>query len=652
MYLHTLKIIKMKNLLAFSLLVLFSNSLFAQRLSDYHKPNFEDKHFENKVIEANNPLLDNYDVKFYKIDINATNTTKAISGNGTVNAVVVGNPMSTLVLELINSLTVDSVFVNNVNLIFSHANDEITVNLPSAIPVGDSFSVVVYYHGTSSGNGIRNGSSPSWGSQITWTLSESYHAKDWFPCKQILSDKADSVYVFVTCPNTLKAGSNGLLKNVVVVPGNKLRYEWKSYYPINYYLPSIAVSNYQEYNIYAHPAGITDSILIQNYLYPSSGYLPYFQDIIDLTPSFIELLSDKYGMYPFKNEKYGHCTAPIGGGMEHQTMTTLSSFSFELVIHELGHMWFGDNVTCSTWQDIWVNEGFATYTHYIGLQYLETQAAADQMIVTTQDDVMASPDGSLYIPLADVFDEARIFDYRLTYEKGAAIIHQIRFILNNDTLFFNILKNFQQTYGGNVASATDFKNILETMSGIDFTDYFNQWYYGEGFPTYDVVWSQQSGNVSLTLSQTTSMPTVTTFFKLPVEIKFSWTGGDTTIRFNNTVNQQQFNVNIPHIITNLQVDPNNWLTDGTASIALNVSDNIILNKTLKIYPNPAKDYIDVTIAGNSSEIPVEIRDVTGKVVNSFVLNSDYSKINISNLDQGIYFISGNNITSVKFIKMQ
>ncbi len=642
----------MKNILTITLSVLFANFLFGQRISEYHKASFEGKHFETRMVKADNPLLNNYDVTFYKIDINATNTTKTISGNGTVNAVVVNNPLSTLVLELINSLVVDSVIINNVKRTSTHTNDEITVVLPSSLPVGSSFSAKVYYHGTSTGSGISNGNSPNWGSQITWTLSESYHAKDWFPCKQVLSDKADSVYVFVTCPNTLKVGSNGLLKNIVTVPGNKLRYEWKSYYPINYYLPSIAISNYQEYNIYAHPAGITDSILIQNYLYSNSGYLPYFKSVIDLTPSFIELLSEKYGMYPFKNEKYGHATAPIGGGMEHQTMTTLSSFDFELVIHELGHMWFGDNVTCSNWQDIWINEGFATYTHYIGLQNLMTQTDADQMIITTQDDVMADAGGSVYVPLADVMDEQRIFDYRLTYEKGAAIIHQIRFILNDDILFYNILKNFQQTYGGNVASATDFKNVLETMSGMDFTDYFTQWYYGEGYPTYNISWSQQSNNVGLILSQTSSMPAVTPFFKLPLEVKFLWAGGDTTIKFNNTSNNQLFNVTTPHVIQSIQIDPNNWIVNKVGSILLSNSVNLI-NNEIKFYPNPVKDYINIEIPEEflNENLIIEITDITGKLVKKVNVKTLSQKIDLKDLNDGIYFINNSfNKKPYKFVK--
>lgn len=641
----------MNKLFTLFFVVISASSLYSQRISDFTKPNFENKHFENRSLKLQNSLLDNYDVKFYKIEVDVTNTSKTInSGLTTIYSQVVVNPLSTLVFELINSLTVDSVIVNGINKTFTHTNDEITINISPSFAIGDFFTSKVYYHGTSTGSGISKGNSFSYGAQITWTLSESYHAKDWFACKQVLSDKADSVQVFITCPNTLKAGSNGLLTNIVPVAGNKLRYEWKSNYPINYYLPSFSVANYNEYNIYAHPAGISDSILIQNYIYPDT-FLTHYKTSIDLTPSFIELLSLKYGMYPFKNEKYGHCVAPIGGGMEHQTMTTLSSFDFNLIIHELGHMWFGDNVTCSNWQDIWLNEGFAEYTYYIGSQNLINQTDADQFMLNLHSSIKSAPDGSVYVPLSQVFDENRIFYSRLSYKKGAAIIHTIRFVINNDSVFYKVLQNYQQNFGGDVASATDFKNTLETTSGIDFTDYFTQWYYGEGYPTYNVVWQQLSDTVLFTVNQQTSMSSITPFFKIPIEIKFFWSGGDTTIRFNQTYNQQQFNANISHIINNLQVDPNNWVIDGTANISMGVSVNEVL-QNITISPNPAKDFIYLNLNFKTSKNDFIIYDIAGKQVKTFIMNADFLQLNVSDLENGIYFINcinNKNVLPVKFI---
>lgn len=609
---------------------------FAQRVSHFEKPWFENK--QAIIIEkASNALLDGYDVKYYELDLNITNLNKTISGSGLVYAQVVSAPLTAIVLELHSSLVIDSVQVNGLPALFTEAGDEMTIALGTPLAIGQYFEAKVFYHGTSSGTGIKNGNSPSWGEQITWTLSESYHALDWFPCKQILTDKADSVTVFLNFPNTLLAGSIGNLVSLTPIAGNKLRAEWRSHYPIAYYLISFTVSDYIEYNLYAHPAGTTDSLLIQNYVYNNSGYIPYFQTEIDNTVEFIELLSERYGLYPFMNEKYGHCTAPIGGGMEHQTMTTLSYFDFELVIHELGHQWFGDNVTCSNWQDIWVNEGFATYTYYVGSEVLINQADADAWMQGVHDDIMSDPDGSIFVPLAQVMDEGRIFDYRLTYEKGAAILHQIRFILDDDDLFFSVYRNFQQTYTDSTASAQDFVYILEALSGTDFSTYFDQWYYGEGYPTYDVIWNQDNDIVNIQLNQTGSMPFITPFFQIPVEVKFSWAGGDTTIRLNQQINNETFTLTIPHPVTQVELDPANWIVNDVGSITVGIPEKAF-SAGILAYPNPASDYCELSFPSGTEINQVILLDAGGRTIRSWSGSSENLGIQTNELESGSYYL--------------
>ena len=203
-----------------------------------------------------------------------------------------------------------------------------------------------------------------------------------------------------------------------------------------------------------------------------------------------------FGTYPFISEKYGHCVAPLGGGMEHQTMTTLANFNFLLVAHELAHQWFGDYVTCGSWQDIWINEGFASYAEYIACQYLQSQTNADLWMADAQTYVKSETDGSVFVPEAFSTDEERIFDYRLSYKKGAAIIHMIRGELQNDSLFFSILRDYLDRYKNDVATGEDFKEVLEEKSGRDFTAFFNQWFYGEGYPSITVNWKHEQDTLS------------------------------------------------------------------------------------------------------------------------------------------------------------
>jgi aminopeptidase N len=184
---------------------------------------------------------------------------------------------------------------------------------------GQNFSVKVFYNGTPptaatnplGGSGMSNATSPTWGNKVTWSLSEPFSAYEWWPCKQSLTDKADSCAVKITVPSNCKAGSNGVLENVVDLGNGSTRYEWKHRHPIDFYLISVAVSKYVDYTIYANPIGAPAPIPIQNYIYDNPQCLPNFQADIDETVDFMELYWSIFGPYPFADEKYGHCMAPF-----------------------------------------------------------------------------------------------------------------------------------------------------------------------------------------------------------------------------------------------------------------------------------------------------------------------------------------------------
>ncbi|MFH0865187.1 MAG: hypothetical protein V1904_03275, partial [Bacteroidota bacterium] len=327
----------MKKILTLLIFVCFASFSFSQFSENSISENKCNRSFTLKTPNRSaksTVLMNKYDVKFYWLNINLERTSTYISGNVTINAKVQNAALDTFEVELVTQLTIDSAKINGVICPVTHTTNFADIKLASALPVGSDVSAQIFYHGTppSGGffSGISHGTSPSWGNEVVWTLSEPFNANQWWPCKQELTDKADSSWVFVTTANTNKVGSNGLLENIVAVPGNKYRYEWKSRNPIDYYLISVAVAKYVDYTIYCHPAGV-DSLMIQNYIYDNPSTLPYFKDIIDSTAEMIELYSQLYGPYPFGNEKYGHSMAPLGGGMEHQTMTTLGSFSFMLV---------------------------------------------------------------------------------------------------------------------------------------------------------------------------------------------------------------------------------------------------------------------------------------------------------------------------------
>lgn len=589
------------------------------------------------------PLEENYDVKYVHLDLTLDNNSTALKGVAITKALSVA-AMNEYVFELIGDYTIDSLKFNGTLRPVTLTGYVRKAALAATLPAGSAFTVQVYYRGTAASGGgffdggIRAQTSPSWGTDVTYTLSEAYAAKDWWPCKQALQDKIDSSDVWLTVPSGLKGGSNGVLKAVTPVAGGKSRYEWKNSNPIDYYLISLAVAPYVDYSYYMHFNGSTDSMLIQNYVYDNPLTLPEFKDVIDSTAPMVNYFSSVYGRYPFWKEKYGHCMAPLGGGMEHQTMTTLGFFESSLVAHELGHQWFGDHVTCGTWSDIWLNEGFAAYSEYLYEAYSSGTVAATTQMAMVHNRVMADPDGSVYC--TDTTDENRIFDSRLTYDKGSAVVHTLRFVAGNDTKFFDLLQHYQQQFANSTATTGQFKAFAATEYGQNMDAFFDQWIYGEGYPSYSAKWNQTGNQVVVQLTQTTSMPSSVALFVTPLEIRLGSGTGDTVVKVDNNAAVQTFTFTWDRTMNGMGIDPNNWILNKTGSI---VKDNTLLsvgainNLAGAVYPNPAQQAW--TITGLPSGCSLSLTDMSGRELwqgnNS---NKEKMQVNASGLATGMYLL--------------
>lgn len=572
---------------------------------------------------------DKYDMKYVKLDVNMTNVATTIGGNVTTRAQVVAPTMSNYVFEMEAPLVIDSVKIDGALRTYTSAGDVHTVPLAAPLAAGAMFTAQVFYHGTpvsgtnSTAKGINALRSPSWGNFATFTLSESYRASEWWPCKQALKDKIDSADIWITVDDTLKAGSNGTLQNITHLGGGRDRYEWKERYPIDYYLISAAVARYVDYSYYMHFTGSPDSMLIQNYIYNNPATLTNFKNIIDSTGIQVDFFSTYFGRYPFWKEKYGHCMGPLGGGMEHQTMTTLGFFESWLVAHELGHQWFGDNVTCATWSNIVMNEGFASYCEYMYLDHFRSHAMATADMVDRQDNVMSELDGATLVD--DTTSETRIFSSRLTYDKGACMIHLLRNVLNNDTYFFDLLRGWQTAMRYSTGSVDEFRDLAKTMyganvNGISIDTFFKQWFEGEGFPAYTATWNKLGNDVYVNLGQATTKPSSVALFKVPLELRLRSAAGDTVIRVLNDQASQSFHFTWSKTMNNLTIDPNNWLIDSVTSIAkdptLGVSmglEAIGLN-AVAVHPNPSSSLW--TVDGVPTGSTTTLTDMTGRALYS------------------------------------
>lgn len=597
------------------------------------------------VSNRQNQLQSAYDARFHHLNLNIERTNKNISGSVRTIAKVLAAQLDTFAFELHSNLTIDSVICNGTPLAVLNLTHERRAVLPQTFYQNDEIEITIYYRGTPPttsnngfGDGFSNRSSPSWGNQISWSLSQPYGAYEWFPCKQALQDKLDSVWVFVTTDSSNRVGSNGLLINEVLLPNGKKRYEWKSKYPIDYYLISVAVGQYVEYKQYAKPKGYNDSILILNYVYNNPQTLPNFKNYIDSTAQMVELFSELYGLYPFAEEKYGHAMAPLSGGMEHQTMSTIGFFTHDLISHELAHQWFGDNVTCSTWSDIFINEGFASYSEYLAKEFLLAKANAQADMLQVHNDVMSQAGGSIWF--TDTTD-SRIFDSRLSYNKGSAIIHSIRYVINNDSLFFLALRNFQNQYRYGNGSIEQLKATLEQTTTIDFTQFFSQWIYGEGYPTFDVKWNSNGSTLQLKTTQTTSASTP--IFVTPLDYLVKRSGQpDTTLRLNLDQMMQDHTVALNGVVTAISLDPQNWILNKVKTILKDTSLAIgtfskveePIDSKIMVLPNPATT--EIFVEAVAPNFTVEIFDWSGRLILHQKTKNGES-INVAALPSSSYF---------------
>jgi aminopeptidase N len=598
----------------------------------------------NQIAET-----EKYDVTFYNLDLNMTNLNTSVSGSSEIHGKAVV-ALDSVLFELFSSFTISSIELNGLGTVYTRVGSAIKV--PVNLTPNQAFIIKVNYSGTPpnastnplGGAGMTNASSPSWGNQVTWSLSEPFSAYEWFPCKQSLTDKADSSEMKITVPSACKAGSNGVLENVVDL-GATTRYEWKHRHPIVYYLISVSVAQYVEYNVTANPIG-SGPVLIQNFIYNNPNTLPNFQSDIDETVDFMELFAEKFGPYPYANEKYGHCMAPISGGMEHQTMTTQGFFERGLTSHELAHQWFGNYVTCGRWSDIWVNEGFASYSEYIMLEnlYTATQAATDMNDRHTN--IKSQAGGSVWV--LDSLNEGAIFSGRLVYDKGAAIIHTMRYLINDDVAFYQGLKNYQTTFANSTAIGMDVKAEMEAVSGVDLTEFFEQWYFGEGYPTYSAKYNLIGTNLNIQINHTVSRPNITPTFTNPIDIRVTRVGAaDTILRLAISSNSDNFVIpNMGNFNAITQLDFRNWIINNQGSIiqdnSLSLTENSTLKKDVILYPNPTEGKLFISNENNET-LELVIFDTKGAVIVQQTIGSSFA-VDLSNQLPGNYLVEVKNGT--------
>jgi hypothetical protein len=337
--------------------------------------------------------------------------------------------------------------------------------------------------------------------------------------------------------------------------------------------------------------------------------------------------------YPFASEKYGHAQFGWSGGMEHQTMSFMTNLQFELVAHEMAHQWFGDYITLSSWHNIWLNEGFATYLtglvyeNLLNGQYWQSWKDIQVKRITS------SPDGSVYV--ADTTDINRIFNSRLSYSKGAYLLHMLRWEMG-DSLFFKGLKNYLKDpeIAKGFASQEKLVTHMETVADTSFTEFFKAWYSGEGYPIYQLTYFTDLGKQKLRVGQTQSNPSVA-FFKMHLPVRVWKDGKYTDLRLYNTSPNQEFVISETKI-DRIEFDPDKWLI-AKADI-VDVAAQVSEIGAIQIIPENESKSIRVLLPEYSGEGKLRMVDLSGRIVKSCELFGSNSTISFSDLRGGIYLV--------------
>lgn len=567
-----------------------------------------------------------YDLKYHRFNWTVNPAKDSIKGSITTYFTAVQNNLSLVDFSLMDNMLVDSVKYHGASAVSMHVNDKVTITLPVAIAAGTLDSVTVYYHGKplpaagSFGSFITDVHS---GAPVLWTLSEPYGAYEWWPCKNDLSDKIDSIDVYITYPTGNKAASNGILLSTET-NGSWKTSHWRHRYPIAAYLIAIAVTNYSEYTENVMLSQGTLPVL--NYVFPENLASAQSQ-----TPDLWEVLQfydSLIAPYPFMNEKYGHAQFNWGGGMEHQTMSYMVGFDYELMAHELSHQWYGDAVTCASWHDIWLNEGFATYITALCYDFLQPAYWSSWKNGAIQY-ITSAPDGSVYVD--DTSSVDRVFDGRLSYRKGAYVLHMMRWVVG-DSAFFQGLRNYYNAHLYGYATTDDLISAMETASGKQLDEFFADWFYGQGFPTYSVQVEWTGTQTKFVISQTQSHASVS-FFEMPVPIKCNINEQDTTIVLNNTQNNQTFllDIGMPQSVS---FDPEKWILSAGNQISLGISTANNLQPA--VYPNPASDKLIISGLEAGLVYKTELINAEGKVIYVTELSRQSNQINVDKYARGVY----------------
>lgn len=589
---------------------------------------------KNFFTTGNSGTGANIDVHYHRFNwrINPDSALKAIKGSVTTYFTTIAPDVSAISFDL------NRASFNNTGLrVTYHGNtvpfsfpatgnvNVLNITLPVRLPLGARDSVTINYGGVPPAvSGAAEGyQKKRWSTtqNYIYSLSESYEDRDWWPCKSDMRDKIDSLDIIVNTPSAFKVATQGVLTSTVTSGVNRI-YTYKHRYPIASYLVSIGVARYTDFQ--RTPVNINGtSVPVIYQLFSRTSYTAQLA-ALDNCRSELVAFSQKFGDYPFKNEKFGFYEFGYGGGMEHQTHAGMGSgalTSWSTIAHELAHQWFGNKVTCATWNHLWLNEGFASYLEILAAELVPSLGVNSASVRAAHKSSARQGTTPVYLP--NVASSNTIWtgsNVTAIYDRGCMVVSMLR-TLAGDQQFYKACTNYLNdpalAYGA--ATTEDLQKHFENvMGGADLSGFFKDWIYGAGNASYTVNWNNSGTRLVLQLNQARTAASTVPYFRMPVVIRVKNAGStrDTTLVIYDNIGKLSaagtgtigiatatniISFNLPFVPAIVEFDPLN-VTMATGTVVLNpvlTAKPVILtaekeqpaNWHFSVNPNPVKTHI-------------------------------------------------------------
>jgi len=506
---------------------------------------------------TDDPLAEQTDVLHYRLDFEVVPMTRFLGGANVMTVRCREDGVTAFRFWLHSAMSITSVRLDGSNAQWRRLDEAtLEVELGRSFDSDEVFELEVVYEGFPVTTGLASIVFETQGDwPVVSTLSEPWFSYTWWPVKEDSRDKATGE-MLVTVPDELTVVSNGVLVAVDNMIGDRKRYRWSTEYPTSPYLFSFSTTAYNTFSdTFFYDGG---SMPVDFFIYPGSDTTEN-RDGWLLSVDMLSTFEGLFGPYPFSDEKYAIYEFPFGGGMEHQTATGQggnSAFRDYLTSHELAHQWWGDMVTCATWHDIWLNEGFATYSTALWYEYASGTPDAEARHAYMEARRPSELDGSVYV--YDISDPNRIFSSNYSYSKGAWVLHMLRGVVSDET-FFDILAAYRERYEFSTATTEDFRAVAEEVWGSDLEWFFEEWIYGGGAPAYRYGWQEHEVNGQRFLEILLEQSQNQSVFHMPVEIVTLENGQNRSYKVWNDARVEHLLIPVSGEVDDVELDPEDWI---------------------------------------------------------------------------------------------